>query len=173
MSLQNITPTTSKAQAFEIVKDYLVDLGFSITEVNAERPWGGYYVVNENEQRAFIARYFPELDVDTLHSSGKLRAKILIIEPHKRFSWQYHNRRGEIWKALTGPLALSIAETDDQPTPTEFKEGQLAQFGIHTRHRLGALDNWGIIAEIWQHADPEHPSDEPDVVHVQDDFGRK
>ena len=39
-------------------------------------------------------------------------------------------------------------------------------------HRLVGLSNWGIIAEIWQHTDPEKPSDEEDIVRVQDDFGR-
>jgi mannose-6-phosphate isomerase len=31
---------------------------------------------------------------------------------------------------------------------------------------------WGIIAEIWRHTDAENPSDEEDIVRVQDDFGR-
>jgi mannose-6-phosphate isomerase len=29
-----------------------------------------------------------------------------------------------------------------------------------------------MIAEIWQHTDSNHPSDENDIVRVQDDFGR-
>jgi mannose-6-phosphate isomerase len=29
-----------------------------------------------------------------------------------------------------------------------------------------------MIAEIWQHTDPENPSDENDIVRLQDDFGR-
>jgi mannose-6-phosphate isomerase len=31
---------------------------------------------------------------------------------------------------------------------------------------------WGIIAEIWRHTDAANPSDEDDIVRVQDDFGR-
>jgi hypothetical protein len=30
----------------------------------------------------------------------------------------------------------------------------------------------GVIAEIWQHTDANHPSDEDDIIRVQDDFGR-
>lgn len=40
------------------------------------------------------------------------------------------------------------------------------------RHRLVGVDEWGIVAEIWQHTDAAHPSDEDDIVRVQDDFGR-
>jgi len=29
-----------------------------------------------------------------------------------------------------------------------------------------------MIAEIWQHTDAAQPSDEDDIVRVQDDFGR-
>jgi hypothetical protein len=29
-----------------------------------------------------------------------------------------------------------------------------------------------LVAEIWQHTDPDHPSNEDDIVRVQDDFGR-
>jgi hypothetical protein len=34
------------------------------------------------------------------------------------------------------------------------------------------LNEWGVLAEIWQHINPAHPSDEDDIVRVQDDFGR-
>jgi hypothetical protein len=29
-----------------------------------------------------------------------------------------------------------------------------------------------MIAEIWQHTNADQPSDEDDIVRVQDDFGR-
>jgi len=28
------------------------------------------------------------------------------------------------------------------------------------------------VAELWRHLDPQHPSDEEDIVRLQDDFGR-
>jgi mannose-6-phosphate isomerase len=40
------------------------------------------------------------------------------------------------------------------------------------RHRLLGLNEWGIIAEIWQHTDATDPSDEDDIVRLQDDYGR-
>jgi hypothetical protein len=40
------------------------------------------------------------------------------------------------------------------------------------RHRLIGLESWAVIAEIWQHTDIENPSNEEDIVRLQDDFGR-
>ena len=40
------------------------------------------------------------------------------------------------------------------------------------RHRLIGLSDYGIVAEIWQHTS-DVPSDESDMVRVQDDFDRK
>jgi hypothetical protein len=41
------------------------------------------------------------------------------------------------------------------------------------RHRLVGLNDWGIVAEIWMHTDPNLPSDEEDIVRINDEFGRK
>ena len=40
------------------------------------------------------------------------------------------------------------------------------------RHRLIGLNETSIVAKIWQHTDANHPSDEDDIIRVQDDFGR-
>ena len=40
------------------------------------------------------------------------------------------------------------------------------------RHRLIGLSDFAVIAEIWQHTDPNNPSDENDIVRLSDDYGR-
>jgi hypothetical protein len=40
------------------------------------------------------------------------------------------------------------------------------------RHRLVGMDEWGAVAEVWMHSDPQHPSDENDIVRLQDDYAR-
>jgi mannose-6-phosphate isomerase len=34
------------------------------------------------------------------------------------------------------------------------------------------LEDYAVVAEIWQHSDADNPSDENDIVRLQDDFGR-
>jgi hypothetical protein len=40
------------------------------------------------------------------------------------------------------------------------------------RNRLIGLGNYAIIAEFCKHTYVNHPSDEEDIVRLQDDFGR-
>ena len=53
-----------------------------------------------------------------------------------------------------------------------YREGDQITLKQGERHRLIGLDNYGVVAEIWQHTDKNNPSDEEDIVRVQDDFGR-
>jgi hypothetical protein len=50
--------------------------------------------------------------------------------------------------------------------------GEYIKLAQGERHRLIGLESQAIIAEIWQHTDATHASDELDIVRVQDDFGR-
>ena len=40
------------------------------------------------------------------------------------------------------------------------------------QHRLIGLDDYFVVTEIWQHSGRDNPSDEEDIIRVQDDFGR-
>jgi len=55
---------------------------------------------------------------------------------------------------------------------TILKRGDTITLKKGERHRLVGLNEWGIVAEIWIHTDANHPSDEEDIVRLQDDFGR-
>jgi hypothetical protein len=72
----------------------------------------------------------------------------------------------------SGPVGVVISETDKQSAPGVYQEGDLITLPTGMRHRLVGLDNWGVVTEIWQHTDVENPSDESDIVRLQDDFGR-
>ena len=50
--------------------------------------------------------------------------------------------------------------------------GNIIQLKQGERHRLIGLDGWGIVAEIWRHTDASNPSNEDDIIRLQDDFGR-
>ena len=54
-----------------------------------------------------------------------------------------------------------------------MKIGELVILDKGERHRLLGKDNWGVVAEIWMHTDPQNPSDEEDIVRLQDDYARK
>ena len=104
--------------------------------------------------------------------SGKLSPKILLVAPQKRLSWQYHYRRAEIWKLIEGEAGVVTSDNDNEKDTRFLNIGDIVELKQGERHRLIGLNNWGVIAEIWRHTDKENPSDEDDIVRLQDDFGR-
>jgi mannose-6-phosphate isomerase len=171
MSLSFLS-STPKELVFESVAEYLHLQKLKINKQDDSRPWGGFFVIDETESEKFINLYFPHLTKQDLSISGKLSPKILIVSPNKRLSWQYHHRRAEIWKLIGGVAAIVTSDTDEEKQIRHLNIGDIVQLKQGERHRLVGLDNWGIIAEIWRHTVAEKPSDEEDIVRLQDDFGR-
>ncbi|TXH26333.1 MAG: phosphoheptose isomerase [Cyclobacteriaceae bacterium] len=167
-----IEPKASRTQVFETIAHYLKAEGFTVADQDFNRPWGGFFVLDEKDAPAFAAKYFQEEDLATLKIAGKLSPKILIVAEQKRLSWQYHFRRAEIWKLIAGTAGVMISDTDEQGSVKRLSIGEIVRLPKGQRHRLVGLDGWGIVAEIWQHTDAANPSDENDIVRLQDDFGR-
>jgi mannose-6-phosphate isomerase-like protein (cupin superfamily) len=168
----NFSSTTDGSTVFSHVRQDLEGQGFRIIQQDLGRPWGGFFVLDESQAPAFIKTYFPHLSLADFAGFEKLSPKILIVAPHKRLSWQYHHRRAEIWKVVGGTAGVVVSDTDEETPMRTLPLGSLISLKQGERHRLVGVDEWGIIAEIWQHTDREHPSDESDIVRVQDDFGR-
>jgi mannose-6-phosphate isomerase len=168
----NFSPETSKELVFENVTEYLKQQHLKIHTQDSSRPWGGFFVIEETEAEKFIALYFPHLTKAELNISGKLSPKILVVAPNKRLSWQYHHRRAEIWKLIGGVAGVVTSDTDEEKETKDLHIGDIIQLKQGERHRLLGTGGWGIIAEIWRHTDAANPSDEDDIVRVQDDFGR-
>jgi len=157
---------------FAEMESYLTDLNLTIVSSDFERPWGGFFVIDETQAKQFTELFFPGVKLSSLQISGKLSPKILIVEPGKRLSWQYHHRRAEIWCTLSGTVGVVTSATDKETDTVILTPGQEIRLAQGQRHRLKGLTDWGVLAEIWQHTDAQHPSDENDIVRIQDDFGR-
>jgi mannose-6-phosphate isomerase len=166
------TDTIDKETLFQQTEQQLKQHHFHIHNQDQSRPWGGFFVIDEEQAQAFANTYFDSIPVDQLKISGKLSPKILLVAPHKRLSWQYHHRRAEIWKVLQGTVGVVTSDTDEEGELKVLQPGDLITLRQGERHRLVGLDGWGVLAEIWQHTDAENPSNEEDIVRVQDDFGR-
>jgi mannose-6-phosphate isomerase len=168
MQLTGNTPT----EIFNQVESFIQAQGYTIVDQDHDRPWGGFFVLQEDQAAKFAAQFFPHLSLDAIQITQKLSPKFLVVAPQKRLSWQYHFRRAELWTVVHGPVGVAISETDEQQVPGTYQEGECITLPIGQRHRLIGLAQWGVVAEIWQHTDAEHPSDESDIVRLQDDFGR-
>ncbi len=166
-------PASSPAEfVFSEVETYIQSQGYTIVDKDHSRPWGGFFVIQEDQAAAFAKQFFPHLSLDSIQITNKLSPKFLVVAPQKRLSWQYHFRRAEIWTVVSGPVGVAISDTDEQGVVGIFQVNDFIQLDQGERHRLIGLDAWGVVAEIWQHTDTNLPSDESDIVRLQDDFGR-
>lgn len=157
---------------FSQTSQMLESQGFRIVSKDENRPWGGFFVIDETQAPQFIEAFFPSLSIEDFLGFEKLSPKFLMVAPGKRLSWQYHHRRSEIWRLIDGVAGVVKSPTDAQTAAHALQLGELVRLECGERHRLVGLDGWGVLAEIWQHEDPENPSDEDDIVRVEDDFGR-
>ena len=155
-------------KTFEIVTSKKL----KVVDKDIKRPWGGFFVISEDNAQDFSNIYFNGLNTEELKISGKLSPKILIIAPDKRLSWQYHHRRSEIWKVAYGEIKVVTSHDDIERKEKILKEGDEIRLFQGERHRIIGLDDYAVVAEIWIHTDKANPSDEDDIVRVQDDYNR-
>jgi mannose-6-phosphate isomerase len=161
-----------KSVVFEQIGEALKKENFTIIKQDATRPWGGFFVIEESQAAAFAAKFFPQLETAQIQITNKLSPKIVVVAPNKRLSWQFHFRRAKIWKILSGIVEVKISDTDEEGEIQQLSPGTFIQIDKGESHRLISLESWGIVAEIWQHTDSEYPSEEDDIVRLQDDFWR-
>ena len=107
------------------------------------RPWGGYIVLLDNEY---------------------CKVKKLIINPKKRFSLQYHNKRTETWTIVKGKLKITVGEETK-----EYSYGSTVSVPVGTKHRIENIGN--EIAELIEVQTGTYFG-EDDIVRIEDDFGR-
>lgn len=172
MSLSTLPIHASRDEAFAAVQHFIDGLGLKSVANDFSRPWGGFFVIDESQAAKFAAHFFPEVKLDEINIAGKLSPKFLVVQGPNRLSWQYHFRRAEIWKLIAGQAGVVISANDTQTPLKTLKIGEIVRLPQGMRHRLVGTTGWGIVAEIWQHVDAKNPSDESDIVRLQDDFGR-
>jgi len=165
-----------KAEALKRVRHMIRQLDYTVVEFDDDKPWGGMYRMSDDQAERFVAEFFPGLTMDEARLGRKdvrLSPKFLLVEPGKRLSWQYHHRRAERWHFLTNG-AYSKSLHDAQPEPKHAIAGTIVQFEHGERHRLCAASSsrYTLVAEIWQHTDPTAPSNEADIVRLEDDYQR-
>ena len=152
-----------------LVRDILN--AFTIVDCDLKRPWGRFYCIDSAEIERFIDRFFPRYQ-RLKTSPAPLSPKILVVNAGQKLSWQYHNRRKEVWLVVQGPVGV-VRSADDQERPISIEEtGAIVELERTERHRLVGLLSAGVVAEIWIHTDSNHPSDEDDIVRLQDSYGR-
>lgn len=95
--------------------------------------------------------------------TGAYAGKLLVIEPGKRLSLQYHQRKDEAFYLQEGRLRFTV-ERDGELEVEELAAGASRHIPAGTRHRFEALERC-LLFEV---STPELD----DVVRLEDDYGR-
>ena len=151
------------------IREEIESLGFNVINFDFNRPWGGFLLIDESQSQDFINIFISK---ENLEIEGRLSPKILIVNPNSRLSWQFHNRRKEIWRVYKNSVGIIRSMDNNQNEMEILKEGDIIKFQTEERHRLVGLSDIGVVAEIWIHTDFNNPSDEQDIVRLQDDYSR-
>jgi len=178
LSNTNTNPNkfVDKSRIVDDIEQKMTMRGYTATEIDCKRPWGAFLKFSNDEADMFVDEFFPGLSpVEArLGSEGaELSPKILVVSPGQRLSWQYHDRRAERWVFLTKGHYVK-SDTDDETEARAADIGDVVQFSPLERHRLiGDKGGFTVVAEIWQHSDPDNLSDEDDIVRLSDDYSRQ
>lgn len=98
--------------------------------------------------------------------TDKYVGKVISIDPGKRLSLQYHQRKDESLIVLKGTLRLHLEGDDGEIHLHDLKPGENARVPVGRKHRFEALDETVELIEV---STPEID----DVVRLSDDFGRE
>ena len=88
--------------------------------------------------------------------------KILRVNPDSECSLQYHNKRREFWKVLSGQVLAIIGDK-----VIEMKTDDEVEIPIGVKHRLKHKEGNVQVLEI-----SFGDFDENDIVRLEDDYGR-
>ena len=157
--------------AFKRILAEAEGFGLEVVDQDFKRPWGGFLRFSEDCLPAFFDAYWQGVDTGKAH--GRRDPKVLLVAPAQRLSLQLHHRRSELWRVLDGPVLVIHGPDQNNLQEDVLFTGDVIHLDCGEMHRLaGNLTSWGRVAEIWEHVDPNDPSDESDIIRAQDDYAR-
>ena len=151
---------------FNRISEKLRLQNLKIKKKDLNRPWGGFFDIDEDKLNIFTDFYFNGLNTDKLKDLGKISLKILIIAPNKRLSWQYHHRRSEIWKVTSGEIRVVTSHDNLERNAKTLQEGDEIRINQSERHRIIGTDEYAIVAEIWIHTNKYNKRENESVTSV-------
>ena len=108
-----------------------------------KRPWGTFYVLNE------------EINY---------KIKRIEVDIGQRLSYQYHNKRSEIWVIINGNCIATLDDID-----YKFKKGDTILIPQGVKHRV---NNTGSEKLIFIEVQTGSYFGEDDIVRIEDDYNR-
>jgi mannose-6-phosphate isomerase len=161
------SPQEEPQAFFNTLRKTITEKGYTIVDEDADRPWGAFFRFANEDTEKFLTEFFPGDVV-----SGDVSPKILVALEGRRLSLQTHERRAEKWLMITRGKVVRGMDSDNLHECVA-EVGEILQFEAGEIHRLCGDDSQvTLVAEQWQHTNPDNPSDEEDIIRLKDDYSR-
>lgn len=108
-----------------------------------KRPWGSYYV---------------------LEDTNTYKVKRIEVNIDGRLSYQYHNKRAEVWTIVQGKALVTLNDKD-----YEYNTGEVVIIPLQAKHRIKNIGKEKLIFIEVQHGTY---FGEDDIVRIEDDYNR-
>lgn len=108
---------------------------------NEKRPWGGFEQFTQNVPST---------------------VKIILVKKGEAFSLQYHHKRKEFWKILSGTPEVTVGDS-----VVRAKQGDEFKILPKTKHRVCSVDSDTEFLEI-----SVGDFEENDITRIEDKYGR-
>ena len=110
-----------------------------------KRPWGNFTVLDE--------------------TAFDHKVKRIVVDPHKRLSYQQHSKRAEHWFIVSGTAIVTLDGVEH-----EVSEGESIDIKLGQAHRCeNRTDKRVVFIEVQYGT----YFGEDDIVRLEDDFGRE
>lgn len=111
--------------------------------ITEERPWGRFFVLFEDEN---------------------CKVKKIEVESGHRLSYQYHQKRSEIWIFISGEGSVILNDKK-----INCKKGEIIQIPQGAKHRI---ENESIEKLIFIEVQTGSYFGEDDIIRIEDDYKR-
>ena len=108
-----------------------------------ERPWGQFFVI---------------------HDEPNYKLKRIEVEPGERLSYQYHNKRSEVWTIVEGVGTITIGGK-----VKDYEAGKTILIPKGVKHRI---ENKGNEKVVFIEVQTGTYFGEDDIVRIEDDYNR-
>lgn len=107
------------------------------------RPWGSWHVIDEGEG---------------------FKVKRIVVSPHGRLSYQYHEHRAEHWSIVSGKATCTVDGRTIVAGP-----GDAVDVAVGQPHRISNEEDEELVLIEVQFG---RYTGEDDIVRLEDDYGR-
>jgi len=114
----------------------------ALVPYHEERPWGDFVEFTKNTTST---------------------VKIITVKPGQSLSLQFHNKRDEFWRVLSGSGKVQIGEETLEAVP-----GKEFFIPMNINHRMEASENDHLVILEIAFGD----FDEDDIIRLEDRYGR-